>query len=378
MNEQPPRSLIECFTDMPDPRVQGRCGHQLVDIIVIAICGVIGGADSWVGIETFGKAKEKWLRKFLELPNGIPSHDSFGRIFTQIDAEAFQTSFIRWVEGVFTVTQGQVVAIDGKTIRGSHDKELGKKAIHLVSAWASENGIVLGQRKVDDKSNEITAIPELLRLLDIRGCLVTIDAMGCQTKIAQAIREEQADYLLQVKDNQKNLRQDLEDWFVYGDKCQFENMQMDYHETVSKTSGRIEIRRCWAVSDPLAFDYIRHYEGWLDLQTMVRIQRTRHVDGQVSHETAYYITSLPNDASRILTASRHHWAIENSLHWVLDVTFAEDKSRIRKDNSPQNMAVLRHLALNLLKNDTSKGSLRQKRFRAGLDEDFLFQLISQI
>lgn len=199
-----------------------------------------------------------------------------------------------------------------------------------------------------DRSNEITAIPELLHLLDIRGCLVNIDALGCQTKIAQTIREEQADYLVQVKDKQKNLRQDLVDWFVYGDKCEFAEMQMDYHETVSKPSGRVEIRRCWAITDRVAFDYLRHYEGWTDWQTIVRIQRERHVDGQVSHETAYYISSLPGDAARILAASRHHWSIENSLHWVLDVTFAEDKSRIRKDNSPQNMAVLSHLTLHLL------------------------------
>lgn len=382
MNEQPPLSLVDCFANIPDPRVQGRCAHNLVDMQVIAVCGVICGADSWVGIETFGKSKEAWLRQFLELPNGIPSHDSFGRVFAQIDAEAFQAGFIRWVEGVFEVTQGQVVAIDGKTMRGSHDKPAGKKAIHLVSAWAHENGIVLGQCKVDDKSNEITAIPELLQLLDIRGCLVTIDAMGCQTEIAQTIREEQADYLLQVKDNQKNLRQDLADWFAYGDQCAFADMQMDYHETFSKTSGRVEIRRCWTVSDPLAFEYIRHYEGWTDLQTIVRVERERQIESSemssLTIEKAYYITSLPGDAARILAASRHHWAIENSLHWVLDVTFAEDKSRIRKDNSPQNMAVLRHLSLNLLKNDTSKGSLRQKRFRASLDEDFLFQLVSQI
>lgn len=376
MNEQPPLSLMDCFGDLEDPRVEGRCGHKLVDMIVIAICGVICGADSWTGIETFGNAKKGWLRQYLEMENGIPSHDTFGRVFALLDAEAFQVRFIRWVEGVFAVTQGQVVAIDGKTVRGSHDKTHGKKAIHLVSAWASQNGIVLGQRKVDDKSNEITAIPELLQLLDLRGCLVTIDALGCQTGIAHTIREAQADYLLQVKDNQKNLRQDLHDWFTYGDQCQFAAMHMDYHKTISKTSGRVEIRQCWAVADPVAFDYIRHYEGWADLQSIVRIQRERHVDGQVSQETAYYISSLPNDAARLLAATRQHWSIENSLHWVLDVTFAEDQSRIRTDNSPQNMAILRHLALNILKHDTSKSSLKQKRFRAGLDEDFLFQLVS--
>ena len=198
-------------------------------------------------------------------------------------------------------------------MRGSHDKRDGKKAIHLVSAWASENGIVLGQRKVADKSNEITAIPELLHLLDIRGSLVSIDAMGCQTQIAQTIREEQADYLLQVKDNHKNLHQDLEDWLVYGDKCHFADMQMDYHETFNKTNGRIEIRRCWAVADPLAFEYIWHYAGWTDSQTIVRLQHERRMGSPLSLETAYYyITSLPCAAPWILTTSRHHWVIENS------------------------------------------------------------------
>lgn len=194
-------SIENCFGDLPDPRVRGRCDHQLLDIIMIAICGVLCGADSWVGIETVGKAKESWFREFLHLEHGIPSHDTFGYVFAKLDQDEFQRRFINWVEAVVTVTKGQVVAIDGKTARGSHDKTNGKAAIHLLSAWASENGIVLGQRKVDRKTNEITVIPELLRLLNVTGCLVTIDAMGCQTDIAQAIRDEKADYLLRVKDN---------------------------------------------------------------------------------------------------------------------------------------------------------------------------------
>ena len=371
-------SIENYFGDLPDPRVRGRCDHQLLDIIMIAICGVLCGADSWVGIETVGKAKESWFREFLALENGIPSHDTFGYVFARLDHDAFQKRFMRWIEAVFTVTKGQVVAIDGKTARGSHDKNSGKAAIYLVSAWAHANGIVLGQRKVDSKTNEITVIPELLRLLNVSGCLVTIDAMGCQTAIAQVIRDEKADYLLQVKDNQANLRQDLEDWLVHGDQQDFQNMTMQYHKTISKTNGRIEIRQCWAIADPVAMEHIRHYDGWVDLQTIVRVQRETRIGDKITHETAYYITSLAPDAPRILAATRHHWAIENSLHWVLDVTFGDDASRIRMGDSAENMAVLRTIALNLLKRDPSKSSLKQKRFRAAMNNAFLLQLLTQV
>lgn len=378
MSDTPIPSLEECFADLPDPRVEGRCDHKLIDILIIAVCGVICGAESWAEIETFGKAKENWLRRFLGLPNGIPSHDTFGRVFALLEAEAFQTCFVRWVETVFRVTRGQVLAIDGKTARRSHNRTIGKEAIHLVSAWASTNGIVLGQRKVDDKSNEITAIPELLKLLNVMGCIVTIDAMGCQTEIARTIIERQADYVLAVKKNQGQLHQDLEDWFAYADQVQFNSMKFSYHETTNKNHGRIEIRRCWAIADPVAFEYIRHYDGWAGLHTIVRVQRERRWGGQTQHETAYYISSLPADAQRLLACTRHHWSIENSFHWVMDVTFREDDARLRTGDSPQNFAVLRHLALNILKQDTSKGSLKQKRFQAALDDQFLYQLLSQI
>src|SRR6266542_6710089 len=378
MSEKLKSSVEKCFEKVADPRVKGRCDHKLIDMIIIAICGVICGADSWTGIETFGKAKEDWLREFLELKNGIPSHDTFGYVFSRLDGEAFQKGFARWVESVFQVTKGQVIAIDGKTVRGSHNKQIGKGAIHLVSAWASTNGIVMGQRKVDTKSNEIVAIPELLRLLDVSGCIVTIDAMGCQTKIAQTIRDEKADYILCVKDNQSKLKQDLVDWFAYGDNQQFEGMLMDFDQTFHKTSGRIEIRRCWVVRDPVAFEHIRHYAGWADLNSIIRIQRERRNGMHISHETAYYISSLTASPALILDATQHHWTIENSFHWVLDVTFAEDMSRIRTGESAENMAVLRTLALNLLKQDTSQSSLKQKRFRAAMDNDFLFRLLTHV
>lgn len=371
-------SLIAHFRNIQDPRVQGRCDHQLIDIIVIAVCAVIAGAETWVDVENFGKAKHDWLAQFLELPNGIPSHDTFGRFFAVLDAQAFQTSFMRWVEAVFRVTKGQVIAIDGKTLRRSHDKSIGKDAIHMVNAWASTNRIALGQWKTDAKSNEITAIPHLLRHLDVSGCIVTLDAMGAQKKIAQAIRDEKADYVLRVKDNQGNLHLDLQDWFAHADQVDFADMNSDYAKTVSKGHGRIEIRECWAISDPLAFEYIRHHQGWADLQTILRVRRERRFADKTEVETAYYISSLPPQADTLLMATRYHWAVENSLHWVLDVIFREDDSRIRIGHAAQNMAILRQFALNILKNDPSKGSIRTKRFKAGWDDTFLEQLLDQV
>lgn len=378
MSENPIPSIEDCFGDIEDGRVGGRCWYPLVEVITIAICGAIAGAETWIDIETFGKSKREWLGEFLELKHGTPSHDTFGDIFAMIDGDEFQRSFIRWVEGVFTVTQGQVVSIDGKTARRSHDKAIGKDAIHVVSAWASVNGITLGQRKVDDKSNEITAIPQLLELLSIPGCIVTIDAMGCQKKIAQKIRDKQADYVLAVKDNQGKLHQDIQDWFAHADQVAFKEIKHDYYQTVNKGHGRIEIRQCSVITDPVAFDYIRHYEGWADLTSIVRVQRERRLPDKVEQEVAYYISSLSGSAETVLNATRQHWAIENSLHWVMDVTFQEDRMRTRKGDSPQNLIVLRNIALNILKQDSSKGSLRQKRYRAALDDTFLHKLLSQI
>ena len=376
MSNEPGTGLAAYFGEIPDPRVAGRCDHLFIEILIIAVCAAITGAESWVEVETFGKTKESWLKGFLKLPGGIPSHDTFGRVFAAIDGKAFESCFARWVEGVFRVTDGQVVAIDGKTVRGSSDKNTGRNAIHMVSAWAHDSGIVLGQKKVDDKSNEITAIPELLRLLDVSGCIVTIDAMGCQTNIAQKIREAKAEYVLCVKENQPNLYQDLADWFAYADQQGLTAPNCTFHETVNKDHGRIEIRRCWAISDPRAFEVIGHYDGWVDLHSIIRVYRERRLGDVVQHDTHYYISSLPNDASHLLSVIRAHWSIENSLHWVLDVTFAEDAARIRVGNAPQNMAVLHHLALNILKQDQSKGSIRQKRYKAALDDAFLTRLLA--
>jgi predicted transposase YbfD/YdcC len=312
------------------------------------------------------------------LPEGIPSHDTFGRFFAALNAEAFQRCFVRWVEDVFRVTKGQVIAIDGKTLRRSHDKTIGKDAIHMVNAWATNNGIALGQWKTDAKSNEITAIPRLLRLLDVSGCIVTVDAIGAQTKIAQSIRDEKADYVLRVKDNQGHLHLDLQDWFAHADQVQFAQMNSSYAKTVNKGHGRIEIRECWAISDPLAFEYIRNYQGWADLQTIIRVRRERRLTDKTQTDIAYYISSLPPQAELLLEATRFHWAVENSLHWVLDVIFREDDSRVRTGHAAQNMAILRQFALNIIKKDSSKGSIRTKRFKAGLNTTFLEQLLDHI
>jgi predicted transposase YbfD/YdcC len=316
--------------------------------------------------------------QFLDLPDDSPSHDTFGDIFAVLDAEAFEQCFARWVVQVFQITKGQIVAIDGKTVRRSHDRTIGKDAIHMVNAWAQHNGIVLGQVKTEQKSNEITAIPKLLELLNVSGCIVTIDAMGCQKKIAKAIRDKDADYFLSVKGNQKHLLQMVKTWFDHGEKVQFRGMDSTHKRMVNKGHGRIEIRDCWAINDPLAFQSLHKNEGWVDVNSIVKIVRERRVGDKIQTDTAYYISSLPNNAELLLTCSRSHWAVENSLHWVLDVIFKEDESRIRTGNAPQNFAILRQIALNILKNDKSKGSLKKKRFKAALEDSFLFKLLDQI
>jgi len=299
-------------------------------------------------------------------------------VFSLLDGAAFQERFIGWVEGVFSVTRGQVVAIDGKSVRGSQDEAAGKNALHLVSAWASANGVLLGQRKVDKKSNEITAIPALLEQLYVAGCIVTIDAMGCQTAIAQTIIERQADYVLALKGNQGHLYEDVQEWFAWAKQSNFAQMSCSTAQTVNKGHGRLEIRRCYALSDPRAFEVIRHHDGWAGLQSIVMVERERHDDGQIQHQTAYFISSLPADAKLLLHAVRAHWSVENTFHWTLDVTFREDDARLRTGDSAENFAVLRHIAFNLLKRHPAKLSLKRKRYKAALDDRFLFDLISHV
>jgi len=368
---------------MPDPRVVGRCDHLLVEIIMVAICGVLSGAESWSEIEEFGEAKKAWLRQYLELPAGIPSHDTFGRVFRLLDAAAFQERFMKWVEATFSVARGQVIAVDGKTVRGSRDRFQGQDAIHLVSAFAHQSGILLGQRKVDDKSNEITAVPELLKMLFIKGCVVTVDALNCQKDIAQTIIDGGGDYVFALKGNHPLLHQEVIDWFAWAQDRQFRDIDHTYCETVNpgtgvnKGHGRIEMRRCYALADPLAFQALSYYDGWAGLRSIAVVHRERRLSDRTQTETAYFLSSIPADAERILDATRAHWAIENTFHWTLDVTFAEDASTVRLDNAPENFAVLRHVAFNLLKSHPYKASLKRKRFRAALDDSFLYELLSQ-
>jgi predicted transposase YbfD/YdcC len=376
MPKEPIRSLEKHFSNVTDPRGPN-IEHQLFDIIAIAILGTICGADGWVEIEQFGYQKLNWLGQYLLLPNGIPSHDTFGRVFAQIDPEEFQTSFMEWVQALRQTTQGQVIGIDGKQLRGSHDRSQGKRAIYMVSAWAEQNHLVLGQRQVAEQSNEITAIPELLRLLEIKGCIVTVDAIGTQTKIARQIVQAEGDYLLAVKHNQGKLYRDLEMLFSYDQQQGFQDTPYAYAKEVKKGHGRIDVRECWTTSDPEYLASVGQAKKWANLQSIVMMVRKRIIDGEETVKTRFYISSMEANAKRILKATRQHWSIENGLHWVLDIAFNEDRSRVRKDHAPANLAVLRHMAVNLLKQETSaKGGIKAKRLQAGWNEDYLLKVLS--
>ena len=368
-------SVMDHFQDLEDPRIERSKRHGLLDIITIAICAVICGADSWVFVEMFGKSKEEWFRTFLDLPNGIPSHDTFGDVFSRLDPDRFQECFMEWSQAVADLLPGEVVAIDGKTVRRSHDKRAGRQAIHLVSAWAAANTLTLGQVKTDQKSNEITAIPRLLELLELNGCIVTIDAMGCQKEISQGILDRGADYLLAVKENQGRLYQDVRDLFDGADKLGWDGVPYDYATTLNKRHGRIERRECWAISDPSCLEYLSTGGDWPGLRSVVKVVGRRETEAGATAQARYYISSLDSPAERMLEAVRAHCSIENSLHWSLDVTFREDQSRVRKDHGPQNMATLRQISHNLLKRETSlKVGIQGKRLQAGWREDYLLKV----
>jgi predicted transposase YbfD/YdcC len=371
-----PASIEQHFSVLEDPRQYNR-RHHLRDILVIAICAAIGGADGWSDVALFGETKLKWLKEVLnlDLPHGIPSADTFRRVFAVLDAEQFQTSFVNWIQAVEKVTEGQIVAIDGKALRRSHDRSLGQEALHMVSAWASESGLVLGQIKVDDKSNEIPAVPELLEMLEVKGCIVTLDALHCQTQTVEAILDKQADYVLPVKENQPRLLEALQGLFDDAEEMHW--VKCDSYQTVNKGHGRIESRECWTTSDPEYLKYIATLADWQGVQSIAMVEAVRRIGEQSTTTRRYFISSLESDAKLMLRAVRSHWGIENQVHWVLDITFREDDSRIRRGNGAENFAVLRHITLNLLKRENSaKRSLKAKRKRAAWDDDYLLTVLT--
>lgn len=366
-------ALLSELSKITDPRVDRQKRHKLLDILTITICASICSANTWEQIEQYGKAKQKWLSTFLELPNGIPSHDTIRRVFILINPDEFREAFINWIESIKTLMQNEVVSIDGKTLRGSHNKRDGKAAIHMVSAWASEMSMVLGQVKTEEKSNEITAIPELLNLLEISGCIVTIDAMGCQKKIAAKIIDKNADYVLALKKNHETLHDDVELFFQDAKKTDFKDIQNSYHKTIDGDHGRIEERRHWVVSD---IDWLDGKPQWKGLSSIGMVERERDIDGKVTTETSYYILSQKCSAKVFAESARKHWGIENKLHWGLDVSFREDECRKRMGNSAENFAIIRHVALNLLKQENSmRKSINTKRLQAGWDNIYLMEVL---
>lgn len=374
MKTKSPTSLIRYFSTLPDPRVARTRRHNLHDMLVIGICGMLCGAEDWVSIERFANAKLEWFKTFLDLPGGVPSHDTFGRVFAAIDPEAFAKCFIAWIEDVAELTRGEVVAIDGKTIRRSFERASGRAAIHMVSAWATENRLVLGQVKADDKSNEITAIPRLLELLVLRGAIVTIDAMGCQKEIARAIRARDADYVLGLKANHPKLHTEVGAYFDQARKEGFLDAPHGEHVESGRGHGREEERHVWTSED---LGWMEDREAWKGLRTVVMVESKRTIGDKTTREQRYYLSSLPaKDARKLARAIRGHWAVENSLHWVLDVGFREDESRVREGHGAENLSTLRRIALNLLKQDTTtKLGIKNKRLAAGWDEAYLLRLL---
>jgi predicted transposase YbfD/YdcC len=366
--------LQDCFKLIKDPRVERTRTHQLTDILTIAILSTIAGGRGWEDMEVYGESKEVWLSTFLALPNGIPCADTFRRLFERISPQHFEQCFEQWVKLLVDDLGIQVIAIDGKGVNGSYDREAGRKALHLVSAWATEHRLVLAQAKVQDKSNEITAIPALLKLLDIQGCIITIDAMGTQKNIAAQIHTAQADYILSLKANHPTLFQQVDLWFKTSLKQ--ETLPPPVTHTTEAGHHRIESRKVWAISlDQLPPLY--QAQEWLGLQSVVIVERTRQLWNKSTHEIQFYLSSLSATNPRVTSAIRQHWGIENSLHWTLDVTFGEDDSRVRSLHAPHNLALLRRFALNTLNRETtSKRSVRQKSKQAAMNDAYMLTVLA--
>jgi predicted transposase YbfD/YdcC len=374
MDVDAPRDVLRHFDDLPDPRA-ANARHLLSDILAITLLAVLCGAEGWADIELYGRTKEKWLRTFLRLPHGIPSHDTFERVFAALDPSAFERCFRQWMAAVVQASGAKLIAIDGKTLRGSFDAAAGQAALHLVSAFAHANRLVLGQLATEAKSNEITAIPQLLAWLDLHAAVVTIDAMGCQKAIAQAIVDGGGDYLLAVKDNQPTLHEEVRFLFEEALANRFANMAHAHAQETDKGHGRVETRELWSTWEVAWF---QDRKQWAGLRSFVCVQSTRESGGQKTVERRYYISSLDGkDAAFLLRAIRGHWGIENGLHWCLDVTFREDHSRIRVGHAAQNFSRVRRMALNLLRSEKSqKAGLPGKRLKCALDEQYLLTVLA--
>jgi predicted transposase YbfD/YdcC len=368
-------TLTDHFASLSDPRMKRTRLHDLNSMVVMAICATICTCDDWVSVASFAKAKRAWFETFLDLPHGIPSHDTFSRVFSKIDPQEFSECFAKWTQSVAANCTGDVVAIDGKTLRRSFNRAASTGAIHMVSAWSCANQIVLAQVKTGEKSNEITAIPQLLKLLYLKGAIVTIDAMGCQKTITKNIVDKGAHYILAVKNNQPALQAEVKAYFEETTGAEgVQESQQDFHEEISVGHGRKEIRRVWASSD---LGWMKQGKQWAHLRSiaMVVCERTLS-NGSSSIDVRYFISSLPAKARKIAAAVRSHWQVENSLHWVMDIAFREDESRVRNAHGAQNLSVFRHIALNLLKGDTSqKLGIKNKRLLAGWDADYLLKLL---
>lgn len=362
-------SLHQYFDYFPDYRLSRNKKHLLSDIIILSILAVICGAESWDSIEDFGKTKIAFLQTFLKLPNGIPSHDTINRVFSNVRPKLFEELFIKWVVGIKDDSiKKELISIDGKCIRSSKDNFHGKSPIHMVSAWASENQLVLGQLNVDEKSNEITAIPELLKLLDIEDSIISIDAIGTQTDVAELIIDNKSDYIMALKGNQPELLEQVQGRFKQQQPCSSNTID-------DKGHGRLESRKCEVINK---LDFVDNRVFWKGLKSIIKITATRQTSGKISTEVRYYISSLEDNSANFNSYIRKHWAIENRLHWVLDMVFNEDRQRKRTKNAANNFSYIRKIALNTLKKDESKGSLVTKRLRAGWDNKFLKSLFKLI
>jgi predicted transposase YbfD/YdcC len=372
-----PAALIEThFGGLKDPRAAHSIEHQLIDILIITICATICGANDWEAIAQYGRTKQEWLKTWLELPNGIPSADTFSRVFARLKPEELQKCFMGWMQAVQNVTEGELLNIDGKTLRGAKEVGKSRSLIHMVSVWSASQHLVLGQMKVSEKSNEITAIPPLLEMLAIRGCLVSIDAMGCQTEIAKTIVEQGADYVLALKGNQGDLHNDVSQLFTSARKQNFRNIEHQFHSTVSFGHGRMETRRYWTMGDT---EYLIGAHKWSGLKSIGMVESQREMNGKVSVEQRYYILSIESDVQRFATAVRSHWSIENQLHWILDVGFGEDAAQSCQGYSAENLAVIRHIGINLLSRDKeSKVGVKTRRLQAGWDDNYLKTVLSAL